>query len=151
MTYYWGDAATVPLGFGVLAGGYGASGYPLPGVVQNNQLSGNYYQRLTTTRSWLSTRPSFGEVPAQTSLTTQVCVDADGLAEGVHSGSVLLRTNDLAHPIVPVPVQLITVCNDFDRDGTTDCAGDCNDHDSQVFLQECHRQPVSSFGHLQSE
>ncbi|MGH3681585.1 MAG: WD40/YVTN/BNR-like repeat-containing protein, partial [Natronosporangium sp.] len=55
---------------------------------------------------WLSAAPGSGSTPAGGSSGVAVTVDATGLAQGAHSASLCVTSNDPAQPVVAVPVTL---------------------------------------------
>lgn len=56
--------------------------------------------------SWLTWEPSEGSVPAGGSVPITITANSEKLTPGVHTGNVVLTTNDIENPLIVVPVAL---------------------------------------------
>ncbi len=56
--------------------------------------------------SWLTWEPSEGSVPAGGSVPITITANSEKLTPGIHTGNVVLTTNDIENPLIVVPVTL---------------------------------------------
>jgi len=133
ITYYW-DTSPLSQGvrFGERVDGFSTNSFPLGDSFSSWLGGNNYYQRLTTTDCWLGATPAVGSVPPGEPLAIGIAADATSLAEGVYTGTLSIASNDLANPLVTIPVTMRVACLDGDGDGFNSCAGDCDDTDPAV-------------------
>lgn len=143
--------ALIPYGSGTVA----YYGYDFFNYNSNMQLGlANSINYLNTNNGvdWASLSAHGDSVQANDSTSFGLVINADGLSNGRHTGSMTIRTNDPSYPVVTVPFVL-----DLAGEGEMNLSSLCTDFDSlivglqeidstDVFNSGCDTLEITSFG-----